>query len=79
VKIKTLQFVAKSFAFVAIISIVSVAIFVIVMDVLKYFFNIDPSGNELDQLQQEKQKKRRRLIIERFIYVAQEIPNEISV
>ena len=57
----------------------SVAIFVIVMDVLKYFFNIDPSRKELEQLQQEKREKRRRPIIVRFIYIAEETRNATSV
>ena len=65
-KIKTLQFIARSFAFVVILSISSVAIFVIVMDVLKYFFNIDPSRKEFERL---RRKKRHRLIAIRFLYV----------
>ena len=75
-KIKVLQLVSKSFAFVAILSIVSVAIFVIVMDVLKYFFNIDPSRVELERLQREK---RRRVIAVRFLYVPHGVRTEMLV
>ena len=51
-------------SFVAILSAVSVAIFVPVMNVLKYFFNIDPSRKELERLQEEQ---RHRVIAVRFL------------
>jgi hypothetical protein len=59
-KIIILRIVSKSFAFIAIIAMVSVVTFIIVMDVLKYFFGIDPTRKrrmQIRQIQQEKQNE----------------------
>lgn len=53
------EFVARSFAGVAIGAISTVLGFVIIMDVLKYFFHIDPVLDER-RLYQENEEKRRR-------------------
>ena len=49
------RIVAKSFAYVAIIAIVCVEIFVITMDVLNYFFGIDLIPEDLECIQKAKQ------------------------
>ena len=68
--ITILNIVSKSVAYVAIIAIVSVAIFVVVMDILKYCFGIDPVEEERERMRREKwAKKRKRPVIQRFTYV----------
>ena len=62
--------VSKSFGHIAIIALVSVSTLVVVMDVLKYAFGIDPAREELERLERQKLKKiRRQPVIQRFIYV----------
>ena len=68
------QSLSKSFAFVAILSISCVLIFVIVMDLLTYCCGIDPVRKERERIREEKRAKRRRPKIERFIYVHQSDP-----
>ncbi len=74
-KILVLQRLSKSFAFIAIIAMISVVIFVVTMDVLKYFFGIDPVGptrKELELAKRRKRKPKRKkkaVRIIRFIYV----------
>ena len=64
------QLVAKSCGYVAIISISSVAMFIIIMDVLKYFFGIDPVREQRERIRRQKQaRKRQPPVIQRFIYV----------
>ena len=61
--------ISKSFAYIAIIAMVSVAMFIIVMDILKYCFGIDPTREELERIRRNKQAKKRKPVIQRFIYV----------
>jgi hypothetical protein len=68
--------VAKSFAYVAIIAMASVAMFIIIMDVLKYCFGIDPIREELERIRREKQARKRKPVIQRFIYVNAPPPSE---
>ena len=63
------RIVSLSFAYIAISAIAAVALFVIVMDVLKYFFGIDLAREELEKIQQQKRVKRRRPVIQKFVYV----------
>ena len=64
------QAVAKSFASVAISALSFVAIFVLVMDVLKYCFGIDPAFDfELETIKQQKKKKAKPGAPIRFVYV----------
>jgi hypothetical protein len=63
------KIVSKSFSYIAIIAITSVAIFVIIMDILKYCFGIDPVSEERERIRREKRAKKRKPIIQRFIYV----------
>jgi uncharacterized membrane protein YpjA len=65
-----LNIVSKSFAYIAIIALTVVAMFVIIMDILKYCFGIDPVHHERERYRREKRaKKRKRPVIQRFIYV----------
>ena len=63
------KMVSKSFAYVAIIAIASVAAFVVIMDILKYCFGIDPVEEERKRMREEKRAKKRQPVIERFVYV----------
>lgn len=63
------QIVSKSFAYIAILALITVAIFIIIMDILKYCFGIDPTREELERIRRKKQVKNRKPVIERFIYV----------
>ena len=68
-KIKVLRVVSKSFAFVAILAMVSVVLFVVIMDILKYGFGIDPVREERERLRRERRAKHRKPVIQRFTYV----------
>lgn len=59
------KMVSKSLAYVAIIAMCSVMLFVIVMDVLKYCFGIDPVEEVREEMRQEKARKqgRKRVVI----------------
>lgn len=63
--IKLHQIVSKSFAFVAIIVISATVLFIIMMDVLKYWFNIDPICREAKTV---KTRKKRKVFVARFVY-----------
>jgi hypothetical protein len=62
---------SKSFGYVGILALVSTATLIVVMDVLKYGFGIDPVREERERLEKEKQggKRRKQLLIQRFVYV----------
>lgn len=82
-KIVVFQIVSKSFAYVGIIALICVAIFIVVMDILKYCFGIDPVREERERLQREREAKRRKPIIQRFVYVNEppsvESPVEVTL
>ena len=64
------QLVSKSCGYVAIISMSSVAMFIISMDILKYCFGIDPVREQRERIRRQKQvRKRQPPVIQRFIYV----------
>ena len=73
------QILAKTFAFIAITAIVTVVMFVLVMDVLKYVFGIDVTAAESEEVQQEHRKKQKEIkshLIMRYVYVhAPELPD----
>jgi hypothetical protein len=69
IKIKIYRIVSKSVAYVAIIVIGSTAMFIVIMDILKYCFGIDPVDEERERLRREKPAKRRKPVAQRFIYV----------
>ena len=70
-KLIVIQFISKSFAYIAIIFLIAVVGFVVIMDVLKYGFGIDPTKHELERIRREKARKRKqhRPVIQRFHYV----------
>jgi hypothetical protein len=47
----------------------TVAMFVIIMDILKYCFGIDLTHKELEEVRREKRAKKRKPVIQRFVYV----------
>jgi hypothetical protein len=59
-RITTLQAVSKSFAFIAIIAITSVAVFIVVMDILTYCFGIDLARSERLLMRQKNYLKRKK-------------------
>lgn len=72
--LKIRRFIAKSFAYVAILAMLSVALFVIIMDILKYVFGIDPVEEERERMRQEKRRRKR--TIQHFVYVNR--PEDLS-
>ena len=72
-RLTILQFISKSFASIVIMAMISVAIFVGVLDILKYFFDIDPVEPIRQKIQAKKQRVRKkrkgRIIAIRYIYV----------
>lgn len=67
-RIITLQRVSRSFAYIVIIAMICVAVFVVFLDVLKYFFHIDLVGSPRKNRRIRKKKKKVQLVI-RYIYV----------
>ena len=68
-KIVIYQIVSKSFAYIAILAMISVAMFVIIMDILKHCFGIAPIREEAERFRREKRARRRKPVIQRFVYV----------
>jgi len=69
-KIKIYRIVSKSFAYVAILVMISFAMFIIIMDILKYCFGIDLTREEVERIRREKQAKKRKFyVIKQFVYV----------
>ena len=64
-----LQTVSKTFAYVGIIAMICVAAFIVIMDILKYCFGIDPVREERERMQREREARRRKRVIQRFVYV----------
>ncbi|CAF0782004.1 unnamed protein product [Adineta steineri] len=63
------KIISKSFAYIAIIAMASVMIFIIVMDVLKYFFGIDLTREEREQIRRKKLKKKRNRVTGQLILI----------
>ncbi len=57
-EIKIKQVLSKSFASIAIVAIVLVFLFVIIMDILKFVFGIDPICSEREFMKLEEKKKK---------------------
>ena len=66
-KITIRQVISKSFAYISIIAIGTVAMFVIIMDLLKYCLGIDPVKRKLKHIPVRKRPKQ--VVIVRFIYI----------
>lgn len=62
-RIMLLQIVSTSINYIAIAVMSSTAMFIIIMDILKYCFDIDPVEGEREKI------RRRRPVIQRFVYV----------
>lgn len=62
------EILAKSFAYVAIIFICGVVMFFVMMDVLKYFFDIDPVKTS-KPMQKPKPRRKKFIIISKFSYM----------
>ena len=79
-KLKIFKTISQSCAYIVIIVLVSTGMFIVIMDVLKYGFGIDPVDEERKRIQKEKQLKKRKPIIQRFTYInAPAITIEIAV
>ncbi len=64
------QVISKSSAYIAILSGISVIAFIVIMDILKYCFGIDPTRDELERIRRQKRaEKVKRPIIIRYTYV----------
>ncbi len=68
-KIKIYQIVSKSVSYIAIIVLISTLMFIVIMDILKYCFGIDPVHGERERIRRRKQAKKRKPVIQRFVYV----------
>jgi len=55
--LKQKELLSKSFAIIAIVALSCVVGFVIIMDILKYVFNIDPVDRERRRLRLENEKQ----------------------
>jgi hypothetical protein len=69
IKIKIYRIVSKSFSYVGIIALIIVAMFIVIMDILKYCFGIDPVEGERERIRRKKQATKRKPVIQRFVYV----------
>ena len=67
--IKIYKIISKSFAYIAILVLTSVAMFFVIMDILKYGFGIDPVREERERVRRERRTKHRKPVIQRFTYV----------
>ncbi|UJR16931.1 hypothetical protein I4U23_003829 [Adineta vaga] len=65
--IKIYETVSKSLAYIAIIAMIGVAMFIIVLDILKYCFKLDPVDSIRQELRRKKHQKTTKSI--QFIYV----------
>ena len=69
-KIVIYKIVSKSVAYVAILAMTMAAMFVVIMDILKYCFGIDLTREDLERYRREKQaKKRKQSVVQRFVSV----------
>jgi hypothetical protein len=64
------KIISKLIAWIAIIVMSVIVMFVVIMDILKYCFGIDPIRGERERYRRQKQaKKRKRPVVQRFVYV----------
>ncbi|UJR31827.1 hypothetical protein I4U23_019304 [Adineta vaga] len=69
-RIQAYEVISKSFGYVAIIAIVATVSFVLIMDILKYCFGMDPTLIDLQEYRQEKKEKRHKTkYVERALLV----------
>lgn len=67
-KIVIYKIVSKSFSYIAIVALISVVVFIVIMDILKYGFGIDPVREERERIRRKKLEKNRKPVVRRFIY-----------
>ncbi len=73
------QVISRSCAYIAILAGIIVVAFVVIMDILKYCFGIDPTRDELERIRRQKQaKKAKHPVIIRYTYVHAPPPVSIS-
>lgn len=70
---------SKSCSYIAIIVIISAVMFIIIMDILKYYFGIDPVRKDLEEIRRKKRAKNRKPVIQRFVYVNAPSENPSSI
>jgi hypothetical protein len=71
--------ISKSFAYIAIIATISVALFVIIMDVLTYCFGIDPVHKDRERVRRKDRKRKTKPpVILRFTYVNARSSQELN-
>jgi hypothetical protein len=63
------KIVSKSFGYVAIIAMVIVGMFIVIMDILKYCFGIDPVEEERERMRRKRVEKKRKPVIQRSVYI----------
>ncbi|CAF0835220.1 unnamed protein product [Adineta ricciae] len=68
-RIQVYQAVSRSIGYIGILALICVALFVIIMDILKYCFGINPTRREQERLRRERRNRRRKPVIQRFVYV----------
>ena len=69
-KVTNYKIMSTSISYIGIIVIMSVAMFIVIMDVLKYCFDIDPTQKELEEIRQKRRAKMSKSPqIQRFVYV----------
>jgi hypothetical protein len=70
-KIQLHQILGKSFTYVAIITMISAGMFIVIMNILKYCFGIDVTRKDFKKKSHRKKrpKKKRPPVIMRFTYV----------
>jgi hypothetical protein len=72
------KIVSKSCGYIAILSLTLVVGFIVVMDILKYGFGIDPVKDDLERIRRKKQAKKakRAPVVQRFIYINAPPPSQ---
>ena len=69
-KLFAIKIVSKSFTYVAIIALVITCAFIIIMDILKYCFGIDPIREDLEKIRQKRRARdQKSRVIQRLVYV----------
>ena len=58
-RIKIYRTVSTSMAYIAILALISTVMFIVIMDILKYCFGIDPVHKERERIRRKKQAKKR--------------------
>ena len=79
-RIEHLRRLSQSLGYIAIISLVTVVVFVLTMDLFKYAFGIDPTEQELKEIRRTRAtKKVARPVGLRFIYVNKPVESSSEV